>query len=436
MEFNSVDQSKRYYGYRHVWDVPRGSSIIDATLERVLLLVAFSLPLEGLLQEFTGSAGRSLAFYLGALALGLALLRMPHVLQNTRKSRGFVFLVIAYLWSFALYYASPMLDNTTNWLLVQLMMLAGTFLYIADREDLRRKLIWAYWLGWVLLVLWSLSSYSRGSYELYERGTVIRVVEISGYSANTHARQIASGIMVTLALMLSTRRAAVRFAAIGILFAAGFALLITNSRGGIFSLLLAVGLFILAQPLYFGASRRFTVLSVMSVILMIGFYYVFFETPDGQRFWNSYLVRVNEFLNAEEATSRERIYEATIDIFLENPFGVGQQNSLALLKEKLGVAFDPHSYYLRILAEGGLPGVILFGTGLYMVVRNGWRWQVNSGEDVFFWPLIYFLIAAATGRDFHFKALWFFLAMNALTPFVVDIKQRVSTVHSANVFPR
>ncbi len=411
-----VQQSRYYCQYRHMWHVPRGYSIIDVALNRVLLLLAFSLPLEGILQDFTGSTGRSLAFYLAVVAVGLAFLRIPQVLYNVGNAHGYILLVGVYAWTLILYYFFPLIDNNTNKLLIQLIILGGIFLYVSDRRDLRNRLLWAYWLGWMLLVLWSLSSYAHGDYQLWEHGSVIRVAQISGYTANQHARQIAAGMLVTFTLLLTQRRILIRFVGVVIFVVAAFVLLITNSRGGISSLLLTLGLFFMAQPLYARSSRRFATLGVLIVLLVFGLQYVFFETSDGRRFWNSYVLRVNQLLYAENDSSRERIAQATIDVFWEKPLGVGQQNSQAYLRERLGSAYDPHNYYLRILAEAGLPGTIMFAAGLYMVVRNGWRWLIYSGEDQFFWPLLYFLIAAATGRDFHFKVFWFFLAMNAYTP--------------------
>lgn len=380
----------------------------------VLLGVAFSLPLEGALLSF--GVTRTPTFYLSVLAFGLAILRLPQILAELRRSPGILLLFIAYAWSFWLYYMSPQTGGSEIQLLVQLFALAAMFIYLAEDRRQREQLIWAYWAGWAILVLWSIVAYQMGDLRLSERGDVIRAVMLAGYSANTHARQIAAGMVVSLVLATGTRNWALRCLLLATLVGSSLALLLAGSRGAIFSLFITLALWVLANVRFSGISMgRVFQFGLFALVLGVGILYILTGTELGASLTRSFGARVDQMLDGNYS-GRDVLLEEGLEAASANLIGVGQGNSTAVLAEMTGVAKDPHDYYVRVLIEAGLPGFVLFAIGLFFIVRRGWIWSITAQQGEYFWPLIYFLIAALTGRDFHFKVAWFFLAMNALTP--------------------
>src|SRR5688572_5131024 len=104
---------------RHPQLLPREHSIIDWLLGWCLTAIAFSVSLDGLLQA--AGTSRSLAFYLSAIAVGLASLRLIPVLNRTLQVTSFLLLLLVYLWSFVLYFVNPTGGASTIFLLVQLL---------------------------------------------------------------------------------------------------------------------------------------------------------------------------------------------------------------------------------------------------------------------------------------------------------------------------
>ena len=130
-------------------------------------------------------------------------------------------------------------------------------------------------------------------------------------------------------------------------------------------------------------------------------------------------------------TTRFTLVEQTFELALQNPLvGIGQGN----IRYRLGVLHndyvggkDPHNYYVKMFAEGGVIGASLMALIFWITLRNGWRWGQYSERPEYFYLFIYLMITAfGTGQGFHFKIVWLALVMNAVTPPIIETSEKIN----------
>jgi len=396
----------------HVWRIPRGSSILDRLLTVILAFTAFSLPVEGVLPSYFGI--RSLPFYLMAVATVLALLRLPHILSNLRRAPGLKLIIIAFIWSGVLYIFNPLRSHTEVPLMLQLMVLATLMLHVADDEQKRHKLLWSYWVGWFILVILSLLEYLNGNYVIWSRGDVIRVREILGFQANEHVHHIGVGLLVSLSLAARVRKL-IPFFIIAISMGS-LVFVFGNSKSGSLALGIALVVWLLAVISTKKDRTAATWLAIVPLVLVAS-YIAFTQTELGKQLFPNFMARMRSTFEQGDLSSRDELLSEGIKLATNNLLGVGQGNSLALMAQtSLRMQIDVHNYYLRLLIEGGILGILLVLMGILRILKQGWQWYIVSGEISYLIALFYILIVAAAVPGFHYKITWFFLSMNSLTP--------------------
>lgn len=401
-------------GY-HPWGVPRENSAIDRLLGILLVIIAFSLSLEGVLPSL---GSRTLAFYLTTVTVALALLRGLVFANRSLKNTGFMLIIFAYLWASLVAFAQESITTSTIIFIGQHIILGALFLYWADNPQLRNRLLVAFWLGWLVLVLYSLYDVFAGSVVLatnYRFG-IVRAEEIAGYTTNQHAAQIGVGMIMSIFLLVRTKTLAFRILLIGAVFASGAALMFTSSRGATLGIAATLCLWFVFQS---HNARRIPAISIQVMLLVVFTYvgFVFLSEFDSTKpFVASYLTRMDQLINQEEYASRDVLLIEGINQIVDAPFGVGLGNAERAMRARVGVLIDPHNYYIRMFIEGGVIGGTIFILGLVVSLYNGYRIYRLTGDETFFWCFVYFLIVAAVGRPFHFKVTWLFLALNVVNP--------------------
>lgn len=423
MIFNHAKRA--YSGETHMWRIPRGLSVIDTVLVFLLSIITFSLPLEGITTYYLPGRVRSFTFYLMVLAAGLAFLRLPYFMSQFFKNLGLPLISIVYFYMTLLYLLNPIVKNAPTQLLVQLLILAGIFTYIADDKQIRSQLMWSYYIGWCILVLLSIYEFQTGNVDLKVRGDVVRVENLIGYSANQHARQVGVGIILSLALITEDKiNNILKLAIAGFMAVGSLALLLGGSRSTLFVTIgvsIAILFYQLLKPFFYHQKpvhKNKTIQTFLIAVALLGVYFALTETSLGNTLLRSNISRLEE-IQEGKVGKRDVLWTSSLKAAWDYPLGVGSNNSLHYVAQESKLdteLIDSHNYYLRILVEGGIFGFVLFMVALGLILRSGWKWTLMSGNSVYIFCFIFMLLVSISGINFHLKITWFFLAMNAVTP--------------------
>jgi hypothetical protein len=379
----------------------------------VLTAIAFTLPLEGVSTGYLGEGVRTIPFYLAALALPLALLRWSVLVKGMANSRGFLPIVLAFAWAALLYYLHPLREHKEVQLVAQLIALGAMFTMVAQDTRARRILIWAYWMGSVILSVMSLVDYTRGRYTVWSHGGVVRAEDLVGLKTNTHAFEVGAGLVVAFVLLGRVTTGRTRLALALSIVVGAVAFMTDASKGASVAFVLSMLLWALlcfpsggrtgAHPLF----KRVVYLAVF--VGCLSFAASRFDLV--KRLVGYSAGRFHDMLYEHKYSERDVLFREGLKLVEGHLVGAGQGNSMALLDGE-----DVHNYYLRMLIDGGVLGFCLFSVGLFLVLRTGWKWSRSSGEFEVLLALVFLLIGSVTLAAFHYKIMWFFLALNCRTP--------------------
>lgn len=427
MIFNHAGRA--YSGETHMWRIPRGISVIDTVLVFLLSIITFSLPLEGITTYYLPGRVRSFTFYLMVLAAGLAFLRLPYLMGQFFKNLGLPLISVVYFYITVLYLLNPIVKDAPTQLLVQLLILAGIFTYIADDKQIRNQLMWSYYIGWCILVLLSIYEFQTGNVGLKVSGDVVRVKNLIGYSANQHARQVGVGIILSLALITEDKiNSILKLTIAGFMAVGSLALLLGGSRSTLLitiAVSIAILFYQLLKPFLYHQEpvhRNKVIQTFLIAVALLGVYFTFTETSLGNTLLRSNISRLEE-IQEGKVGKRDVLWTSSLKAAWDYPLGVGSNNSLHYVAQESKLnkeLIDSHNYYLRILVEAGFMGFAMFMLGIWLIARRGWLWTIQSGESVFFFCLLFMLLVSLSGINFHLKITWFFLAINAVTPPLIN----------------
>ena len=200
-----------------------------------------------------------------------------------------------------------------------------------------------------------------------------------------------------------------------VLFAANLCCaFLVGSRGGILvASACAVYLLFAARS----SSRRFQVMALTAISLLI-FINAF------PQFRDRTVHRVDKLMDedlsaAQRTSSRSDLAIGAWRIFLENPIGVGTggfekswanlENTQGLGKAKLGKEKAAHSAWLKVMAENGFPGLILFTGFVFSFLYAGLRTRRFAPLGVGL--LVTFALSLCfMSTQFQSKGIWFIVA--------------------------
>ncbi len=405
--------------YSHPWRTARNRSLLDIALHVILGAMVFSLPLEGIVIP----GARTFTFYLSIMALGLVIFRLPHLVRNLIRAPGMLLLAGAFGLGVFLYFIRPIGNTNSLRVLLQLLLMAAMFMYTADLPDTRRRFLWIYWLSWTIFVAVSLIQVlSQGidASNVAARGQIR--IELFNYTIASHSGQVGAGLALAIPLAMTTRSLRLRALVIASVVGGSLTLLFGGTRGALLGLVAALGIWLIIAPFASKSKKGASSISraITLLLLIIGVFVVLTQTEIGTRLLKSMELRLTQTVEEGDLASRDIIYVGAVQIFLENPLGVGYGNAQPLIGWELkGLERGAHNHYLQVLVESGIFGGLLLFLGLFLIGRRGLRWYLLTQENYFF-PMIFILFYAATVDALSYKIAWFFFAMNALTPLDTD----------------
>lgn len=144
--------------------------------------------------------------------------------------------------------------------------------------------------------------------------------------------------------------------------------LLTFSRGGIYSFVLALAVFALHVANTPRARRRMLALFVIFGGILIAFVYPFLDNFTGGS--------LTERFSSLDTTGRLEAATTDLEVFSENPLlGVGVGRSIEFHATIDGISLAAHTEFTRLLAEHGLFGILVIVIMVWMLVR---RYQANQ----------------------------------------------------------
>ena len=188
---------------------------------------------------------------------------------------------------------------------------------------------------------------------------------------------------------------------------------LSGSRGGLLTATLCMALLVFLMR---GVSGRMSIV----VFAFVGAAVISTQFTDLQA---HALHRIDKLFNSDislvsRTSGRSELARGGWEIFREHPFGVGT-GGFADSWQKLpasmhlrfgrGVQFQSHSAWIKVLAENGIPGIVLFGVyvlsfALVGLFARDWRLAI-------FGALVTAVLAAAfSTTEFQAKGLWFLTA--------------------------
>lgn len=319
------------------------------------LAFAFALPWERTLAVAgIGAVGRVLGFVALALAL-LALFDRGSI--RFRPPSLFLVAAVAFVvWALAsvLWSTQMSLSLVRASTYAQLLAMAWVFWQATDTARRFESVMQAYVLGCFVMVTAVVVGFIGGTAE--------GVVRYTAFDANQNylAQTLVLGIPMAWSLTLKRPGLLPWWLNALYLPACMLVLGLAASRGAFVMSLVALSI----VPLTLGMvpRRRRALLIAALVVTMLGAYVVLPEANVAR------LAETTDRIVAGDLTSRERIWRAGADVFLEPGngwlLGSGAGTYSVVVQPRLGQALASHNAYLSVLVELGLIGILLFGTML------------------------------------------------------------------------
>jgi hypothetical protein len=215
-----------------------------------------------------------------------------------------------------------------------------------------------------------------------------------------------------------------------VLGAMTFRALVTFSRGGVLTALLAVIAFIIVLYLY-GNSKIRQKLIVFGLLMSITFSVIWViasSSTDGiidKRYANQ---DVTGREKDDVSTGRVKLINIELDAFFENPiFGIGVGNSKKYRLEKTGIEAASHNEFSRALGEHGVFGVM----GLLILLIQPLILRVTNRKNPYFYSLflIWFLTLSHSATRIAAPSLIYALVL-------VDIYNEKNSLHRKQIIEK
>jgi O-antigen ligase len=334
-------------------------AVVRSAAFAAALAFAFALPWERTLAVAgIGAVGRVLGFF--ALALALVALFDRGTVRFRPPS---VFLVAAA--TFASWALTSLLWSTEMSLslvraITYVQLLAMTWVFWQATTTVRRfeSVMQAYVLGCFVMVTAVVVGFLGGTAE--------GMVRYTAFDANQNYLAQTLVLGIPMAWLLALKRTGWVPWWLNALYlpACMLVLGLAASRGAFVMSLVALSIVPLTLSMVPRGRRSLLIAALL--VTMLGAYVVLPEANVAR------LAETTDRIAAGDLTSRERIWRAGIDAFLEPGngwlLGTGAGTYAVVVQPRLGQAFASHNAYLSVLVELGLIGILLFGTMLLVTV--------------------------------------------------------------------
>lgn len=117
------------------------------------------------------------------------------------------------------------------------------------------------------------------------------------------------------------------------------------------------------------------------------------------------------FLTSDFTSGRSDIWDAAINIFLENPLGIGEVGYKVEILRRLGVIIDTHNLFVYLLVTGGIIALILFlyfMTKIFIKNIRRYKYDKNIIFLLIFFSMVF--VMSKTGGVLSYLIMWYFLA--------------------------
>lgn len=308
--------------------------------------------------------GQTFCRFLGVAAFAFAMLAlgMRFRLRSLSAAHYPLFAFVAWAFLSLLWTLSPELTAERVSSYTQLAVMAWLCWEIAPEKQQQAILLRAYVLGTAVSAIGTLSNFAHGHAALSRGiGGLQHTSEIeqgryvaSGFNENELSLILALSIPMSCYLIVSTRNKWWVTIYICQITCTVMAIILTGSRGGFLSTLVAVSIF----PLL---SFRFTLRQKLGAIAIGAIVVISAVSIVPKATWDRLLSTKSE-LEEGTLTKRTIIWRAGMDVLRDHPFaGVGAGAYTEAVSGILDVPYAAHNTFLSILIETGFIGAAIFG---------------------------------------------------------------------------
>ncbi|QRM90930.1 O-antigen ligase domain-containing protein [Lacinutrix sp. WUR7] len=235
-----------------------------------------------------------------------------------------------------------------------------------------------------------------------------------GWGANQVATILGLGMFV-MAVRIFTKSPTIFLKALNIvLFSAiSFRAIVTFSRGGVITGIIAILAFLVMYYLKVSVKRKSEIVMMTLVFLftMIGTWVISSSQTDGyidMRYANE------DHLGREKndiTTGRGELFAEELDGFMSNPFfGIGSSRAKDARIEKDGQGVTSHSETSRLLAEHGMFGVVI----LLILIFKPLEFRSRNKNNYFFYAFLGFWFATVNHSSMRLATPSFIYALALL----------------------
>lgn len=171
----------------------------------------------------------------------------------------------------------------------------------------------------------------------------------------------------------------------------------TASRGSFLIMLLGAAVILL-----FSKVHKSVKLAIVFFAFGLGAYFSFLLYDSGL---------YERFQEDDVSGGRERIWANAINIFYENPIGVGEAGYTNEMFQRFSTTQDTHNLFLYILITGGVASLILYFVFLWQIFFKAFHaLKINKVLNMTLF-IFMLLLSAKTGGVITYLIMWYFFAV-------------------------
>lgn len=241
-----------------------------------------------------------------------------------------------------------------------------------------------------------------------------------GFGPNQVSTILGLGMFCFFALLvLFSKSRKMQLIHLSLLIIASFRGIVTFSRGGVFTAIAMIVVFLLVL-FWFANTKTKNYIVVLSFVgvLLGGFVWSYSVLQTGGMIENRYAnkdARGRE--KSDKLGGREEIAETELKMFMENPvWGIGVGKNKEYREEMTGIVAASHNEITRLLAEHGFLGILAFTILLFTPLVL----YFNNKEHLFLLPFFIFWLLTINHAAMRIAAPAFIYALTLLKVRLVD----------------
>lgn len=233
---------------------------------------------------------------------------------------------------------------------------------------------------------------------------------VLGGGPNVYGRLMSLLAIFSLDLIFASKKLFVKYLSSQLFFLANILLLLSGSRGAIFSNIVAICVLIIH---YTRVCKHVKVKHLLLIVLilfgsMLGFFILSTLTPIINLITFIYNYRIlQSTIKNLYLSGRERIYYSAIELWQKKPFFGSGLNSF----EIMGYGIYPHNIFLEILVETGILGFLIFCSTILYFIFTTIKYRFNLHWPSIASVFLYFLSSQVSGDIYDSRALFLFAIM-------------------------